>query len=646
MLLNQMSIKFVSSIRDPVYGTIPITECEQDVLNLPILNRLRGIKQLGLAYLAFPGANHTRFEHSLGTMHVASLMCQSLDIDEHNTQLIRLAALLHDVGHSPFSHTLELAFNMFRGEFEGVPVDSLSHENWTYRKIMKDKDLAEAIKNHLGVAHNKDIAKLAVGKYGNRIFDSVLQSPIDADKTDYILRDNLHCGFPVALDINTISEILAKDEDFGFIVKAEGISFVEQLLIGRYHLITKIHHNKKNRTGNYLMALSLRDAIKIIEREELPKEINRIFEMNDYELYYFLKDKLGEKFKPLNDFLMGKETLRELYNFDYSILTPMARFNASIVSARKHLLPEISKQLQTKTHSKDIFVDINQAKLPDLDLWVYDPSGQKIPILETPMVHGIVKTSLSWLQIALYAFKENGNGPDIKEVKRLYRELDEKVDEKFEQNLKNFADEKTYGTFLLVDLLLNKMTKSLHKTEVTGEDILIIVFKAIYQLLANEFKGSHLFIDGASNFVALVNIIQEKESIFSPMKERVILKKYDLQGRTPEKLPSDIFVDIEKLVNFGMLYRKEEVVKFRKFYNKKQQIRLSGWGRSYHEKNLEKNKEIAKLCDRVYQCLLKYVEKDREQIAKYIQTSEVPKDDKIKKERENIRAKTFFRITR
>jgi HD superfamily phosphohydrolase len=643
-----MPIKFVSSIRDPVYGTIPITECEQDVLRLPILNRLRGIKQLGLAYLAFPGANHTRFEHSLGTMHVAYLMCQSLDIEDHITQLIRLAALLHDVGHAPFSHTLELAFNMFRNEFKEIPPEDLSHESWTSRRITKDKDLAKTIKNHLGVVHIKDIAKFAVGNYGDRTFDSVLKSPIDADKTDYILRDNLHCGFPVALDITTISEILDKDKEFGFIVKSEGISFVEQLLIGRYHLITKIHHNRKNRLGNYLMALGLRDAICSIKRDELIGEVHRIFEMNDYELYSFLKERMGEKFKPLNDFFMGKETLTELCNFDYSILTPMARLNASVISARKHLLPEISKQLQVKVKSSDIYVDINQAKLPDLDLWIFDPSGQKIPIIETPMVQGIVKTSLSWLQLALYSFQKNGIALDTKEIRKLYRELDEKIDEKFDYNLRNFEnDEKTYGLFLLIDLLMNKATKSLHKTEIPGEDMLIVVFKAIYDVLTNEFKESHLFIDGASNFVELVDIVQKDDAIFSPLqKKRLMLKKYNLKDTAIGKLPSEIFVDIEKLVNFGMLYRKEEVVKYKKFYNKKQQIRLSGWGRNYHEKNLEKNKEIVGLCNRVYKHLADYVKDDKDAILEYIGTSEVPKDDKMRKKREKIRAKTYFRITR
>lgn len=633
-----------------MYGTIPITECEQEVLSLPILSRLRGIKQLGLAYLAFPGANHTRFEHSLGTMHVAFLMCQSLGVNDHITQLIRLAALLHDVGHPPFSHTLELAFNMFQDEFREIPQEKLSHEYWTQYKIKTDSALKNMIKKHLRVVHIEDISKFAVGNYGNRVFDSILRSPIDADKTDYILRDNLHCGFPVALDINTITEILDEDKNFGFIVKSEGISFVEQLLIGRYHLITKIHQNKINRLGNYLLALSLKEAIHNIKRGELEKEIHQIFEMNEYELYYFLKEKLGTQFKPLNDFIMGKRNLKELFNFDYSILTPMARYNASIVAERKFLLPEISKELRKKTKCKDLYVDINQAKLPDLDLWIFDPSGQKVPIIETPMIQGIVKTSLSWLQIGIYSFRENKITLDTDNAIKLYRHLDERINEKYKRNLGYFQNnEKAFGMFLLTDFLMNKVTKTLRKNEITPEDFLVITFKAIYQLLTDLFKESHIFIDGSSNFIELVNIIQEDGAIFTPLKEKGIrLDTYGIKEikETVGKLPSKIFVDIEKLVNFGMLYRKEEVVKFRKFFNKKQQIRLSGWGRNYYVKNLEALAEICRLYERIYQLLGEYIKDDKEIIREYLETSGVQKDDKMRKKREKIRAKTFFRITR
>jgi uncharacterized protein len=100
-------MKFVGSIRDPIYGVVPITDIEQEILKLPLMNRLKDIKQLGLAYLAFSGANHTRFEHSVGTMHVAHLMATGLGIEEE-LETVRISALLHDVGHPPFSHISNL----------------------------------------------------------------------------------------------------------------------------------------------------------------------------------------------------------------------------------------------------------------------------------------------------------------------------------------------------------------------------------------------------------------------------------------------------------------------------------------------------------------------------------------------------------
>ncbi len=516
------------------------------------------------------------------------------------------------------------------------------------KKIIEDKDLEKTIKKHIKVVHMKDIAKFSVGNYGNNVFDSVLNSPVDADKTDYILRDNLHCGFPVALDINTITEILEKDADFGCIIKAEGLSFVEQLLIGRYHLITKIHQNKINRLGNYLMALSLRNAIIKIGIKKAIGEIDNIFNMNDYDLYYFLKEQLDEDFTPLSDFFMGKVTLKEVYSFDYSILSPMDRFNASIISSRKHLLPKISEKLRKETKVERIFIDVNQAKLPNLNLWVCDQSGQRIPIIDTPMIHGIINTSLSWLQVAIYSFEKQKINFDKEEILNLYSKLEPKIREKFEYNLERFGgDENAYYLFLLTECLLNTTTQSLHEKEITPEDLLVITCKAIYQILEDKFNESHLFIDGSSNFVELIKIIQKEESVFSPLVEKgIMLRKYALGSKKKKVISSEIFTDLEKLVNFGLLYRKQEVVKFQKFFNKKQQTRISGWGRGYFQKNLECSNEVVKLYNRVYQCLEAYIKDDEEIIKNYLETSEIQKDNKIQKKREKIRAKTRFRISR
>ena len=104
-------------VRDPVHGFIAFSNEEAALIDAPIVQRLRGIKQLALTSLLYPGATHTRFEHSLGVMHVAGRMADHLELRKRERRLVRLAALLHDVGHMPFSHAGEAAAAGLDGGF-------------------------------------------------------------------------------------------------------------------------------------------------------------------------------------------------------------------------------------------------------------------------------------------------------------------------------------------------------------------------------------------------------------------------------------------------------------------------------------------------------------------------------------------------
>ena len=94
-------------IKDPVHGDVEVEDFAQALLDSFEMQRLRYVRQLGFSYLVYPGANHTRFEHSLGTMHLADLMCRQLGLDEPSHRLVVASALLHDIGHGPFSHAIE-----------------------------------------------------------------------------------------------------------------------------------------------------------------------------------------------------------------------------------------------------------------------------------------------------------------------------------------------------------------------------------------------------------------------------------------------------------------------------------------------------------------------------------------------------------
>lgn len=647
-----MPFKFITSVRDPVYGLISLTECEQDIIQLPILARLRNIKQLGLAYLAFSGANHTRYEHSLGAMHVASLMCQSLGLNDNETQTIRIAALLHDVGHPPFSHSLELSFKIFRSEFSNLSEKKLTHEYWTEQIIGNDKELAKTVKRHHKLVHMIDIAKIATGNFRDSTFNSILSSPIDADKIDYILRDNHHCGFPVAVDINTITEILKRDSEFGLLVKPEGVSFVEQLLMGRYHLITKIHNNKTNRLGNYLLALSFKQALhahlqkKKTDPDALAK---RLFtEMNDYQLCAFLRNELRDDFHLLDDFLRGKKVIRELFSFKYPALAPMTRYNVSIISERKFLLPKMSENLRKELQSDKLFVDVNHVKLPDLSLRVFNPSGLPGSITTAPTVQGIINASLSWQEVSIYAINDEKTIPNKKKILDYYSQFDEDVAVKYERNKKYYRDESEYLTLMLIEWLLTESTKELRNEEIMPCDILLLILHALHDLTSGFKEANSLFFDGSRNFLRLVKFIEDEKVIIDPKKTEIIsMKPYGITIRKGFGIaPAKAFIDIDRLVNFGMLYRKEEIAKFMEAFNKKSQLRISGWGRCYFATNLKKSNAIVRLYDRLFQKMKEYLTANEENVRSYLNTTKkeiLTEDDKRKIS--EIRRNTLLLLT-
>ncbi|MFX1563547.1 MAG: HD domain-containing protein, partial [Promethearchaeota archaeon] len=94
-------------IKDPIYGYVAVTHLEKDIIDTKVVQRLRRLKQLAGAEFVYPGANHTRFEHSVGTMHLAGMLGEKISAQEEEIQAYRIAALLHDVGHGPFSHIFE-----------------------------------------------------------------------------------------------------------------------------------------------------------------------------------------------------------------------------------------------------------------------------------------------------------------------------------------------------------------------------------------------------------------------------------------------------------------------------------------------------------------------------------------------------------
>jgi HD superfamily phosphohydrolase len=259
-------------IRDRLYGLIEYSELEEEVLNTQILQRLRRVKQLALAELVYPSAGHSRFEHVVGVMHLAGRMATSLKVDGEIAKIIRLAALLHDVGHPPFSHTSELVLQKFtpKSLVEGLDVEAI-HEAITLNILEFDEELNHCLKAH----QIEQIAALI--KPGPRsILKEIVSGPLDADKLDYIHRDAIQAGvsygaFDLEKVLNCLTPIKDGSEEYVGVLE-EGTWAIEQLLLAKYHMHAQVYHHKIRRITDAMLVRGLTLAVQ----EEIP-ELLRLF---------------------------------------------------------------------------------------------------------------------------------------------------------------------------------------------------------------------------------------------------------------------------------------------------------------------------------------------------------------------------------
>ena len=256
-------------IRDPVHDVIAFrTDRPAEALLFRLLNaaefqRLRRIRQLGLASLAYPGADHSRYSHSLGVMETARKVLKRLGefftIDAEQQELCLVAALLHDVGHGPFSHVFER-------------VAGVSHEE-TGRRVIVDPD---GELHRLLVAYDAQLPRRLVDMIECRprrtFYNDVLASQLDADRFDYLLRDNLMTGSQYgAFDLGWLLQALTIDPATDRLaVTHKGVSAVENYLQSRYHMYRNVYFHKVVRSAEGMLRLALQRARRLAVQDRLP----------------------------------------------------------------------------------------------------------------------------------------------------------------------------------------------------------------------------------------------------------------------------------------------------------------------------------------------------------------------------------------
>ena len=340
--------QYWGEIKDPVHGYVYITEVERQIIDTFPVQRLRRLRQLAGSEYVYPGANHTRFEHSLGVMHLAGLMVENPYLSKHfseeDYQLIRIAALLHDVGHGPFSHVFEhLLVKFLKKTHEDINV-------W----VVQRSELREII-NKLGFDAD-EVAKLSVGwlHESNRVFmDQIIRSSVDVDKLDFVIRDTFHTGaqygyvdvFRLIQTIDVLEQNLAVD--------LGALSSLESFILARIESFKSIYFHRVGRAVQLMLAMAMEEA-----KDELglvdfrtPEEY---LAYDDHSVWAMLKK--SEKSKTIVEKLERRRLLKCAYDQTFYVRDKTVSNLFSVEEIRNQLRDQIAEEAGVDSHS--VVIDV------------------------------------------------------------------------------------------------------------------------------------------------------------------------------------------------------------------------------------------------------------------------------------------------
>jgi len=300
-------------IRDPVHGSIAIHDAEIEILEHPFFQRLRNIKQLGFSEYVFPGASHTRYLHSIGVMHVATMVFDSLFKDQSSKEILRLkeslrlACLLHDIGHAPLSHSTESvmpAVSALKLPPQFMEKErQATHEDYTIKSIT-DSSFTQSFKgviDEFGISPTA-IAELVVGETRNPsyftykninyfpLLHQLVSSEMDCDRMDYLLRDSYFCGVSYGkFDLDWIIDnlkICLENSQAYLGISERAISTFDDFLLSRFHMFMMVYFHYR---AVCLEQMLQRYFDSSVNEYSIPGDIEAYLEHDDAYLYRILK---------------------------------------------------------------------------------------------------------------------------------------------------------------------------------------------------------------------------------------------------------------------------------------------------------------------------------------------------------------------
>ena len=377
-------------IRDSVYGDIRLNEIEVEVMDNPQFQRLRRIKQLGLISLIYPGANHTRFEHSIGTMHIASKLADKLDLNQEDKELVRISALLHDIGHGPFSHVSE-------------GVLSFPHEELT-KYVIKNTAIRDIVEKKF------DINKIIEIINGEGKFGPIVSGELDADRMDYLLRDSHYTGVAYGIiDYERIISNINLNKHLSLDIK--GVQAAEGALVSRYFMYPSVYQHHTTRIVNSMFRRGLKklidsgvinendmykyddaDIIGIFRNSEgYPKEIME--RLDNRNIFKRVKTIRLDNFKtPEKLYKIGNKELRkaeEEIAMDYDIDKDYVILNIAEYPRFDEMKTEVSVdgKLYPLTEISNIIAALSKARFNIPDISLYVPEEEKSKFKKFKMEH-------------------------------------------------------------------------------------------------------------------------------------------------------------------------------------------------------------------------------------------------------------------
>src|SRR5881397_2233066 len=333
-------------IKDPIHGYVRISEAEKTIIDTRPVQRLRRLRQLAGSEFVYPAANHTRFEHVVGAMHLAGVLAEVLPahLDIHTQEQMRLAALLHDIGHGPFSHV-----------FEPLMVRYLKKNHEDFVPWLVNETEIESKLEDAGFDPRK-LGLLAVGRLrdGKRPYlDQIISSSVDVDKMDFLVRDSFHTGAGYgSVDVHRLlytMDIL----DGNLAVDGTAIAALESFLLARIESFRTIYFHRASRAVQIMLVKALeaaKDELDLLHYDD-PEDYLRL---DDYTVWTGLRECKRSRA------IMIDLELRRLLKCTYERTLYATEELVSKVITKQTVRDDIQKEIarKAKVPEEDVIIDV------------------------------------------------------------------------------------------------------------------------------------------------------------------------------------------------------------------------------------------------------------------------------------------------